>query len=473
MMPSSCWAPLLLVAHIATAGSSSSWPHVVEHAGSSSLDGLREALARARVHRAAGRDVVVQLHGRYALNSTLDLGELLPAGLLAQSHYPAASQQHGVVTLRGPAVFDGGVEISGWTKDASRPWLFVANVPSALQGINVTQMWDGERRVALARTGLMHFNRSGPVNATTTLTDSIITNPGQVDPALDLTSARVFIYHTWDVSYHPIALVRNSAPASGHPITPEIVVTNMISMRWNGGGLAGGSGNRYYLEGAEAFLKSGSGMFFHDVAGGRLLYVPVGGAQPGNTVVARLAELVRSDSVNDVIVESLTFEHAAADFTPCFAPASACETQSAADEIVAALHWSNSQRVTVHNITVRHTGGYGLWFAAGCHDSSASFVQMSDLGAGGVRIGSATGDAYNISLTDSTLQDGGHVWRQGCGVLMQAANGSLVSHNIVRGFSYTGISVGWQWGFGRTGNANSVISSNYVSTIGQGELSDM
>ena len=90
-----------------------------------------------------------------------------------------------------------------------------------------------------------------------------------------------------------------------------------------------------------------------------------------------------------------------------------------------------------------------------------------------MRIGSATGDAYNISLTDSTLQDGGHVWRQGCGVLMQAANGSLVSHNIVRGFSYTGISVGWQWGFGRTGNANSVISSNYVSTIGQGELSDM
>ena len=38
---------------------------------------------------------------------------------------------------------------------------------------------------------------------------------------------------------------------------------------------------------------------------------------------------------------------------------------------------------------------------------------------------------------------------------------------------YVGISVGWQWGFGRTGNANSVISSNYISTIGQGQLSDM
>lgn len=93
---------------------------------------------------------------------------------------------------------------------------------------------------------------------------------------------------------------------------------------------------------------------------------------------------------------------------------------------------------------------------------------MHDLGAGGVRIGSATGDAHNISLTDSVLEDGGHVWLQGCGVLMQAANGSTVSHNTIRRFSYTGISVGWQWGFGKTGNANSVISSNYISTIGQG-----
>lgn len=412
--------------------------------------------------------MVVQLSGRYELDETLDLGaQLLP------EHHSAHDTAHGAVTLRGPAVLDGGVKVSGWEKDKTRPWLFVAKVPAALQSTNVTQMWDGEHRVALARTELMHYNRSGPVNATTMLTDSIITNPGQVNPALDLTSARLFIYHTWDVSYHPIASIRSSRDASGYPSTPEIVTANKISMRWNGGGLSGGSGYRFYLEGAEAFLRKGSNMFFHDVRQQRILYAPIGGAQPGVTVAARLAELVRSDAVDDVNIESLTFEHSAADFSPCFAPDSACETQSAADEIVAALHWSNSQRVTARNITVRHTGGYGLWFAVGCHDSSASFVEMSDLGAGGVRIGSQTGDAHNISLTDSTLEDGGHVWRQGCGVLMQAANGSTVSHNIIRRFSYTGISVGWQWGFGRTGNANSVISSNYISTIGQGQLSDM
>jgi hypothetical protein len=295
-------------------GGGSAAPAIIEHAAESSLDGLHAALDRARVHRAAGRDVVVQLHGRYPLDSTLNLGEQLlsPEG--------SAVVSHGAVALRGPAVLDGGVRIDGWTKDATRPWLFAAEVPAELKGINVTQMWDGERRVALARTPLMHYNRSGPVNATTTLTNSIITNPGQVDPALDLTSARMFIYHTWDVSYHPIATIRNSQPAPGYPITQEIVATNQIEMRWNGGGLSGGSGYRYYLEGAEAFLKSGSGMFFHDVSGGRLLYAPVGGAQPGVTVAAKLAELVRSDGVDDVTMESLTVEHASQNRTTSPSP---------------------------------------------------------------------------------------------------------------------------------------------------------
>ena len=40
---------------------------VVEHAAPSSPGGLHEALARARTHRAAGHDVVVQLRGRLAI----------------------------------------------------------------------------------------------------------------------------------------------------------------------------------------------------------------------------------------------------------------------------------------------------------------------------------------------------------------------------------------------------------------------
>jgi hypothetical protein len=93
------------LAHAARAGA----PEVVEHAAPSSPGGLREALARARTHRAACRDVVVQLHGRYALDSTLDLGRhLLPP---SQPTHPGP--HHGSVTLRGPAALDGGVRISG------------------------------------------------------------------------------------------------------------------------------------------------------------------------------------------------------------------------------------------------------------------------------------------------------------------------------------------------------------------------
>jgi len=143
--------------------------------------------------------------------------------------------------------------------------------------------------------------------------------------------------------------------------------------------------------------------------------------------------------------------------------------QSAADQSTAALHWTNSERIELINVSIRSTGGYGLWFDSGSRDSVASRVQLQDLGAGGVRMTMA----HNISLVDSVLEDGGHVWRQGVGVLMQTANVSRVEHNQISRFFYTGVSVGWTWGFGPNQNGGSIISANEIHTIGQGELSDL
>lgn len=82
-------------------------------------------------------------------------------------------------------------------------------------------------------------------------------------------------------------------------------------------------------------------------------------------------------------------------------------------------------------------------------------------------------EAYNITLSDSVVEDGGYVWPSGCGVLMQAANGSTITHNTIRQFSYTGVSVGWTWGAVPTNNGGNVISHNEIHTIGREELSDL
>ena len=42
--------------------------------------------------------------------------------------------------------------------------------------------------------------------------------------------------------------------------------------------------------------------------------------------------------------------------------------QSAGDQAIAALHFTNSERIQIINMTVRHTGGYAVWFDCGSRD---------------------------------------------------------------------------------------------------------
>jgi hypothetical protein len=79
-------------------------------------------------------------------------------------------------------------------------------------------------------------------------------------------------------------------------------------------------------------------------------------------------------------------------------------------------------------------------------------------GAGGVRIGfgvggtvSATDLTKAIEVSDCVIEDGGHVHREGCGVLMQAAQDCVVTHNSIGNLYYTGVSMGWTWSYTLTG----------------------
>lgn len=86
--------------------------------------------------------------------------------------------------------------------------------------------------------------------------------------------------------------------------------------------------------------------------------------------------------------------------------------------------------------------------------SAVHFSSSLTLGAGGVRVGSPVhfiapveALAHNVTVTDCVILDGGHVFHEGTGVLVQAATGCTVTHNRIGDLDYTGVSLGWSWGF--------------------------
>jgi hypothetical protein len=59
------------------------------------------------------------------------------------------------------------------------------------------------------------------------------------------------------------------------------------------------------------------------------------------------------------------------------------------------------------------------------------------------------------------------------GILLMHTNGNRVAQYHVHHGYYTGISIGWEWGYQRSVATHNIIEYNHIHDIGQGLLSDM
>ena len=79
--------------------------------------------------------------------------------------------------------------------------------------------------------------------------------------------------------------------------------------------------------------------------------------------------------------------------SPHFQHKDRCTGQAASHVPSAAAHFVFAEDVQLTNISVRHVGGWGVWFGAGCRDCALRHSTVTDTGAGGARVGAAPGEA--------------------------------------------------------------------------------
>ena len=251
----------------------------------------------------------------------------------------------------------------------------------------------------------------------------------------------------------------------------------------------------YYLEDVPFGFKN-EGEWYLDRTTGMLYYRPLHGQTLENISVYApcVDELINlngykdGENIRGVTFNNLAFAYTNSKHQSYFESYDAdgtvkesfpvgCDLQAAV-QLRGAINFNKATACTIKDCEIYCVGTYGVRIKGDCDHINVVDCDIHDCLGGGVSAGEwrpvdKTRYVNDVVVKNCRLYNLGIRHLSSIGVLITKGYNCTIENNDIHDIEYSGVSLGWSWGFQDTFVENNRICFNKVYNIGKGNLSDM
>ena len=251
--------------------------------------------------------------------------------------------------------------------------------------------------------------------------------------------------------------------------------------------------DNYILENVKEALSL-PGEWYLDRSEEKLYYIPEENDTVKNTVLyaGKTEQLITINNADSIAFQGINFEKTDWDHTgkdygfygKAFDEAhplyknieyNAVHPQ-AAFEVPAAIYIASSKGINFTDCNFENISYTAVKFESASTNCNITSCLFNEIGGNAIFINgdfAVPASTQNIDVTDTHISNYGRIFNNAIGILLTHAIDCDLTHNEIHDGWYTGISVGWNWGYTDNPTNNINISNNLIYNIGNGWLSDM